>query len=374
MRSAMRLAWMSALVLAGCGGGGAGPYTSQEGNFRVDLSGTPKTTSRTDKTPAGPLTTHTTLLEDRDKFSRSVTYSEFPTGLLQGKDANTLLDAGMRGMGQAWLLGGQVPVAIDGHPGREASFEVVGVGNDENGAGRARCYIIGPRMYQVVIIGPKSKMNDALAKAFLDSFKLLKPVAPVVKATPAPAVVAQAAPPSPPKPRDPPSQPPPSADRSRPASTPPAPSRPSEKPPADSGESSAAGASIASFEWVDDKEDVVGGHGDAAKPDGTKDQHFRLTLDLPDDAVVEQMTITSGGFHKWVTKPAPGLWAIAIHRDGQPLTKAHVQTVGKLPGKSTLDLYANTGIGIGPNTAFELKVVVTTGGAAHTLTSRCKRP
>jgi hypothetical protein len=143
--------------------------------------------------------------------------------------------------------------------------------------------------------------------------------------------------------------------------------------PSEAPSSPPAGAAIRAFRWLDENEDVVGGYGEAGRPDGTKDQHFRLELDLPPASVIEELVITSGGFHRWVTKPSARFWPIAIFQNGQAIARSHVPQVGAFAGPQTFDLYFNTGIGIGPGAAFELEVIVSIGGTRHSLTAVCRR-
>ena len=137
---------------------------------------------------------------------------------------------------------------------------------------------------------------------------------------------------------------------------------------------SAGGVSIRSFTWVDENADLVGGYGNAAEADGIKDQHFRLVLELPANAVIESIAITSGEAHHWVTQPSDRYWPIAVFRGGRPISRSHVEQVGAFSGPSDLDLYFNTGIGIGPGSPFDLELVLTTDGRRISLTSHCKRP
>jgi hypothetical protein len=144
--------------------------------------------------------------------------------------------------------------------------------------------------------------------------------------------------------------------------------------PAPAGTASAGGASIRSFQWVDADADVVGGQGANGRTDGTKDQHFRLELNLPPNAIIESMVITRGGFHRWVTQPQPGnrYWPIAIFQGGRPVGRSYVAQVGVYSGTQAFDLYVNTGIGIEPGTPFDLEVVLSIGEHRVTLTSHCK--
>jgi hypothetical protein len=118
----------------------------------------------------------------------------------------------------------------------------------------------------------------------------------------------------------------------------------------------------------------VGGHGDASKPDGTKDQHLRLTLDLPAGTLIDEMIVTNGGSNRWVTRPSGQFWPIAIYQNGRPIARAHVAQVGAFSGLQTFDLYVNTGFRIRPGSVFDLEVGVSIRGTRFTATGQCKRP
>jgi hypothetical protein len=118
----------------------------------------------------------------------------------------------------------------------------------------------------------------------------------------------------------------------------------------------------------------VGGYGEAGHADGTKDQHFILEVDLPPETGLEELVITSGGFHRWVTQPSERFWPIAVYQGDKAISRSHTTKVGTFSDKQSFDLYLNTGIGIGPGTVFEIQAVVSVSGTGYTLSSQCKRP
>ncbi len=137
---------------------------------------------------------------------------------------------------------------------------------------------------------------------------------------------------------------------------------------------SAGGASIRSFEWIDENADLVGGNGNAAQADGNNDQHLRLAIDLPPNTIVEELVVTSGEFDRWVTKPNDRFWPVAIFQHGRPVARSHVAQVGVYSGPQKFDLYLNSTGGIGPGSPFDLRVVVSIAGNPLMLGSQCKRP
>ena len=319
-----------------------------------------------------------------------------------------LIHAGNRDRGARWRLSGHGlgGPARDPEQGPDHAQRPSGAGSDlrlpagrpgGKVVGRARLYLVGNRLYQVLIAGPDGRVSPETIESYLNSFALLDQ-GPGAPDGPRPV-------------GPPPAGPPPSGPRQvdrRPANRPAPGSSPRKRPAPAPGPSralafydipepasatidadipgmgstpensevpglggspeptaTAGAASIRTFKWVDENADVVGGYGDAARADGTKDQHFRLEIDMPPNTIVESVVITSGPNHRWVTKPSDQFWPIAIFQRGRPITRSHVAQVGVFSGSQAFDLYFNTGIGIGPGSAFELEIVFSIGGRRH---------
>lgn len=411
----IRLPWLGALAVAatasGCAGRGPESYTSEAGNFRAEFRGTPKVSVQDVSAPgAGSVPMHVVQSELPDRTSYSVFYADYPSSLDQA-DPDRVLDGvatGLaQGMGGSAAVPAQQPIALAGHPGREFSLQVRDSGH--SGTGRVRIYLVGRRLYQILFIADSARFTAAEADRFLSSFALLHPIPPRAAAgrtvaTPTPPATASAPPPARAEPTGPGRVPDSPAESAAPPATAPDLSgslgmlaealksgAPADAPaPAAPGPDAAAappepgvagptdeagGASLVEFRWMDESRDVVGGHGDAGRPDGTPDQHFRLTLDLPPKSTIEEMTLTSGGFHKFVTRPTPGLWAIAIHEGDRVVAGAHTEQVGPFTGRHEFDLFANTGLGLErPGTEYDLEVVLAIDGRRHVLRSSCRRP
>jgi hypothetical protein len=290
----------------------------------------------------------------------------------------------------------KMPISIHGHPGREINFESQAGSKFGKSAGRTRVFLVGPRLYQVLVAGPPGRLTPETIEGFLNSFELLDqgagPAGPGIPPGPPPAIARpSAAPPRPATVRKPPDAPP------GPAATPGFYSIPEPATAAIEADvpgmgattgnaeiaglggpttpaESAGGATIRSFEWADEDADLVGGYGDAARPDGTKDQHLRLQLELPQDAIIESLTVTSGPPNRWVTQPSDRYWPIAIFQDGRAVSRSYVAQVGAFSGPQAFDLYINTGIGPGPGSPIDLEVILSIDGRRATLSAHCKRP
>src|SRR5208282_5394096 len=97
---------------------------------------------------------------DGNKTSRSVTYTDYPAQVMQSRRPEAMLEGLERAMtpGGQWSIESQKTLLLDGHPGREVQFSVSEPGKPEKGAGRARIYLVGNRLYQVIIVGSASKV------------------------------------------------------------------------------------------------------------------------------------------------------------------------------------------------------------------------
>jgi hypothetical protein len=258
MANRSRNGWVGSLALAagavlllmpGCGGSSKLEFYSNEpGNFRVLVAGKPGLSSQTVTAPAGQLSMTRMESVDGDGIRRVVVYTDIPLPIVQASDPTALLAGGIRGMsGKAqWAVQRQGEITLDGHPGREVRFAINAPASSEKGAGAARIFLVGNRLYQAIMVGPTSKVNEEELDHFVKSFELLKKVAlpaiatvaplPQAAGTGSPTVVAQAAPRAEPPAQAadtaPPAEPPAPAADNAPAADPPADTTPAPTPPA----------------------------------------------------------------------------------------------------------------------------------------------
>jgi hypothetical protein len=146
-------------------------------------------------------------------------------------------------------------------------------------------------------------------------------------------------------------------------------------PPLEPVSSSAGGASIVGFRWLDDASDRVGGLGESSgRADGTKDQHFALELDLPADTTIEEMLLSISESDRWVTRPNDRFWPVGIYQGENAIARAHTPRVGVFSGRQTFDLFLNTGGDHRPGTLYKLEMVLSRNGDRHLLRTECRRP
>ena len=175
-----KTAGLWALVVIGLAGARDAPYSSKAGNFRVEFPGRPKTANQNLPGPGGgKVATHSATAKGKDGSMYGVNYAEYPGA------TEAMLDAAVDAMIKSARMRptAREAIVLDGHPGRDVTFEVDPPrGAREKGVGHARCFLVGRRIYQVLVLGPESKLSADAMDAFLDSFALIEPVAAAVAA------------------------------------------------------------------------------------------------------------------------------------------------------------------------------------------------
>jgi hypothetical protein len=147
-----------------------------------------------------------------------------------------------------------------------------------------------------------------------------------------------------------------------------------ESPSSPARTASAGGASILSFRWLDEASDRVGGWHEPSRPDGTRDQHLVLELELPNASQLQSLILKGGEHERWETMPTKNYWPLAVYQGDRAVARSYSPNLGAFARKQSFDLYVNTGGNVRPGMTFDLEAVVSIGGARHTLTSSCKRP
>ncbi len=283
---------------------------------------------------------------------RMVMYADFPFGLIHTANKDRMLDGACQGLATEsnLVILSKTPIAMNGHPGREMNFETQEGHQAGKMTGRARIYLIGARMYQVFIAGP-DRADHAGDDGRLP--RLLRAAGPG-SGTGRPRPWSSPGARNPARPASAAERRPPAGRAAKSVARPPAagrldggPARDAEllqypraglrarsrpmggawarRPGRPRSRAWAArpgrarrprGAAIRSFDWVDADADSWAASAMPPGPDGTKDQHFRLDIDLPPNTIVESLAITSGPDNRWVTQPSDQWWPIAIYQNG----------------------------------------------------------
>ena len=174
-------------LLVGCGGSSALEFYGYEpGNFRILAAGKPEHTQKNVSSAAGQLAMNTMETVDSAQIRRVVIYADLPQVTVASSDPGELLDRGIKGMkgsGQ-WSIEGESPVTLDDHPGRDVRFAINPTASSEKGAGRARVFLVGNRLYQAIMVGPASKVSEEELDRYVKSFELLKKAPAVAQQAP----------------------------------------------------------------------------------------------------------------------------------------------------------------------------------------------
>lgn len=159
-------------------------FSPPAGGFRVAMPGKPRERTVVWQAPEGVVEAHL-FASVVDDVRHLVSYIDRPGPLPPDQ-----VDAGLEELVKGSILSGKGtlvakrPVRLGDAPGREFEFD----SSDADGRPRfvrARAYLVGPRVYQVLIGGPKEKVAGAAGDAFFKSFALTGP-APAPPARPGP--------------------------------------------------------------------------------------------------------------------------------------------------------------------------------------------
>jgi hypothetical protein len=155
------------LFLSGCNKAEFKEFTSADGRFKIQMPGTPKEGSQA----SGGTTMKTYSIESRNG-AYVVGYGDLPIPANEPEAAvqerlDGARDGAVRGGNATLSNSGRVTLAGK-YPGREFSAKL----NGKEGIIRAKIYLVGSRLYQVMVVGTDSFANSSDSTKFLDSFAL----------------------------------------------------------------------------------------------------------------------------------------------------------------------------------------------------------
>jgi hypothetical protein len=146
------------------------PFASQAGKFRFQFPGDPAESDM----KAGDMTIHTTTYVDANRTEYAVLYSDLGPAIVKGKDPYLLLEGGVQGMIKSggWTILSKKAIKL----GEYSGLDVTGDVKTPNGAGlgQIRMYLVGDRLYQIIIVGTKSKVRLSEFQKHFDSFELIR--------------------------------------------------------------------------------------------------------------------------------------------------------------------------------------------------------
>jgi hypothetical protein len=143
---------------------------SKEGQFSVSMPGSPTETSRILNASFGEILAHFWILRLGDS-AFSVVYSDYPEGYVREQGPKMVLDSSRDGAveGTQGTLLTEFIVKLGSYPGREIK---IAVANGE-ATSRDRFFLVGRRLYQLVVASPKAQSYSPDIGRFFESFKLL---------------------------------------------------------------------------------------------------------------------------------------------------------------------------------------------------------
>jgi hypothetical protein len=163
------IAAVAVLAAAQVSAQGFKAFTSPPGRFTINGPGTPQEKSSDVKTAAGTVKLHQFVFTSGAR-AFIASYTDYPSSPPKGGEAKMLKSAedGFVRNVQGTVTRAKA-IKLGAHPGRE--FDLKTANNLEMSA---RIYLVGPRLYQVVVGSPVGQHGPTETKAFLDSFRLTK--------------------------------------------------------------------------------------------------------------------------------------------------------------------------------------------------------
>jgi hypothetical protein len=145
-------------------------FTSAEGRFRVQMPGQPvKKTQQAPNPLGGQLTFHMFAYEvPRDEYGFVVGYNDYPP--LPPDRVQAVLDGVTKGnvQGNAGSkLISETRITLGSYPGREVTIDAGGKGTI-----RQRNYLVGNRLYQVMLVKGGRRPSAEAAEKFFSSFRV----------------------------------------------------------------------------------------------------------------------------------------------------------------------------------------------------------
>jgi len=144
-------------------------FSSTEGSFAVLLPGTPSYEKQNSSTAVGPIDMHLFSLDLAKDAAFMIMYSDYPDVIAQAP-ADKVLDGGRDGAlaNTKGRLVAEESMSLDGFPGREFTIDIPG-----KGMMKLRAYLVRQRLYQIMAVGTKERIDHEDTAKYLTSFRLL---------------------------------------------------------------------------------------------------------------------------------------------------------------------------------------------------------
>ena len=145
-------------------------FSSKEGRMSVLLPGVPNESIKTLNSDVGTIDLHIFDLDKGDIYF-AVSYSDYPDSLVKSLSVSKHLDNAREGAlanTMATLTAEEI-IEVEGYEGRLLSAKI-----GEDYALRAKFFLVGNRLYQLIIVTNKNNLYSSHIKEVIDSFKSLK--------------------------------------------------------------------------------------------------------------------------------------------------------------------------------------------------------
>ncbi len=166
------MALLAAVWLAGCGSRPQ-EFKSEAGGFAVTAPRPLQESSQDLDIEAAKIALHL-FSTQQDNIGYFVSYCDYPPTVMAHGDPEKMLDGSRDGAlsnAKGQLLS-ETRITLAGNPGRELVMEAA----DESGRAvtiKGRLFMVKNRLYQVMVVAPRSQAGDKEVDQFLQSFKLL---------------------------------------------------------------------------------------------------------------------------------------------------------------------------------------------------------
>jgi len=158
---------LALLLLTGCGPEQLKPFSSPDGKFSVQMPGTP-----TQKTESAAGITFKMYLVERGSNGMMVAFADMP---IQANEPDAVIQKRLDGARDGAVkninatLTSSSSITLAGkNPGRELTANLP----ENKGIVKMRIYIVGTRMYQLMVLSTPSYVNSENAGKFFDSFTI----------------------------------------------------------------------------------------------------------------------------------------------------------------------------------------------------------
>lgn len=189
------VSWLMVASMASVCAAGVETFTSEEGRFTIRFPDKPRAAEQVIPLPGANVTMHIFTAQFPQQTGDMVmTYTDYPPQVLATKNVEEMLDGSVNGtiQGMKASLVKSTRITQAGSSGREFSWTAAGPKGPVKG--QARIFLVGPRLYQILIIGTtETSLTLDVYEMIFRSFEF-KPAAAAPATAPAPVTTKPAAP------------------------------------------------------------------------------------------------------------------------------------------------------------------------------------